>query len=51
MDSEPKEIELKLRVAPEDIVALRNHPNFAGILHNPSRETLNTVYRYHHGGR
>ena len=44
MDSEPKEIELKLRVAPEDIVALRNHPHFAGILHNSSRETLNSVY-------
>jgi hypothetical protein len=29
MDGEPKEIELKLRIAPEDIVVLRNHPRFA----------------------
>ncbi len=29
MDSEPKEIELKLRVSPEDMAALRAHPHFA----------------------
>ena len=44
MDSEPKEIELKLRVAPEDIAVLRNHPNFAGALHDPTHETLDSVY-------
>jgi len=44
MDSEPKEIELKLRVAPEDIAVLRNHPHFAGALHDPTHETLNSVY-------
>jgi inorganic triphosphatase YgiF len=44
MDSEAKEIELKLRVAPEDIVVLRNHPHFARALHNPSREMLDSVY-------
>ena len=44
MDSQPKEIELKLRVAPEDIVALRNHPHFASALHDPTRETLDSVY-------
>ena len=44
MDSEPKEIELKLRVAPEDIAVLRNHPDFAGALHDPTHETLNSVY-------
>src|ERR1017187_2449628 len=44
MDSGPKEIELKLRVAPEDIAALRNHPDFAGALHDPTHETLNSVY-------
>jgi inorganic triphosphatase YgiF len=44
MDSEPKEIELKLRVAPEDIAVLRNHPHFADALHDPTRETLDSVY-------
>ena len=44
MDSEPKEIELKLRVAPEDIAVLRNHPDFAGVFHDPTHETLNSVY-------
>ena len=44
MNSEPEEIELKLRIAPEDIVALGNHPRFAGALHDPTRETLNSVY-------
>jgi triphosphatase len=44
MDSEPKEIELKLLVAPEDIAVLRNHPHFAGALHDPTHETLDSVY-------
>jgi inorganic triphosphatase YgiF len=44
MDSGPKEIELKLRVAPEDIAVLRSHPDFAGALHDPTHETLNSVY-------
>jgi inorganic triphosphatase YgiF len=44
MDSEPKEIELKLRVAPEDIAVLRNHPDFADVFHDPTHETLNSVY-------
>lgn len=44
MDSEQKEVELKLRVAPEDIAVLRNHPHFAGALHEPTHETLNSVY-------
>ena len=44
MDSGPKEIELKLRVAPEDIAALRNHPHFADALHDPTHETLDSVY-------
>src|ERR1039457_5566698 len=44
MDSEPKEIELKLSVAPEDIAVLRNHPHFAGALHDPTHETLDSVY-------
>jgi triphosphatase len=44
MNVEPKEIELKLRVAPEDIAVLRNHPHFAGALHDPTHETLDSVY-------
>ena len=44
MDSKPKEIELKLRVAPEDIVALRNHPHFAGALQIPINEALVSLY-------
>ena len=44
MDSEPKEIELKLRVTPEDIAVLQSHPDFAGALHDSTHETLNSVY-------
>jgi triphosphatase len=41
---EPTEIEIKLWVSPEDIVALQNHPSFAGTLHSPTSETLKSVY-------
>ena len=44
MDSEPKKIELKFRVTPEDIAVLRNHPHFAAALHDPTHETLDSVY-------
>jgi triphosphatase len=44
MDNEPEEIELKLRIDPQDIGALRNHPCFAMVLPDPIRETLNSVY-------
>ncbi len=44
MDNEPKEIELKLRVAPEDAATLRTHPNFASALGEPVSETLVSVY-------
>src|ERR1039458_3879367 len=44
MDSEPKEIELKLRITPEDIAVLQSHPDFAGAFHDSARETLNSVY-------
>ena len=44
MDNEPKEIELKLRVAPEDITVLRNHPHFTAALHDPTHKTLDSVY-------
>ena len=48
MNDDPKEIELKLRVAPEDVATLRAHPNFAGVLSGalgePVSETLVSVY-------
>ncbi len=42
MNNETEEIELKLRITPEDIVAVRKHPRFADAL--PDQETLNSVY-------
>jgi len=44
MVGNPTEVELKLWVAPEDIIVLRNHPHFAGSLHNPTHETLASTY-------
>lgn len=44
MVGKPTEVELKLWVAPEDIIALRNHPHFTGSLHNPTHELLDSVY-------
>ena len=44
MDSGPKEIELKLRVSPENMATLRTHPNFAEGLGEPVKETLVSVY-------
>jgi triphosphatase len=44
MDNDPKEIELKLRVDPADVAALRNHPSFANILRHPVKEALVSVY-------
>src|SRR3984893_14984278 len=44
MVGESTEIEIKLWVSPEDIVALQNHPHFAGTLHSPTSETLKSVY-------
>ena len=44
MDSGPKEIELKLRITPEDIAVLQSHPDFAGAFHDSTHETLNSVY-------
>jgi len=44
MVGNPTEVELKLWVAPEDITALRNHPSFAGSFHDPTHETLDSVY-------
>jgi triphosphatase len=38
------EVELKLWVAPDDIVALRNHRHFADSLHNHTHEILDTTY-------
>ena len=44
MIGNPREVELKLWVAPEDIIALRNHPHFADSLHHPTHETLDSTY-------
>src|SRR4051812_5091805 len=44
MDNDPKEIELKLRVAPEDVATLQADPNFASTLGKPVNETLVSVY-------
>ncbi|MBV9529712.1 MAG: CYTH and CHAD domain-containing protein [Bradyrhizobium sp.] len=44
MGEEPKEVELKLRVASEDIVALRNHTHFAATLRNPVHEAQLSTY-------
>jgi triphosphatase len=44
MDSEPKEVELKLRVSPEAIAMLRAHPDFSGFLGEPVSEQLVSVY-------
>jgi triphosphatase len=44
MGDEHKEIELKLRVAPEDIAVIRCHPHFSSALHDSVHETLNSVY-------
>jgi triphosphatase len=38
------EVELKLWVAPDDIIALRNHPHFTDSLHNQTHEILDTTY-------
>jgi triphosphatase len=44
MVGNPTEVELKLWVAPEDIIALRNHSRFTGSLHNPTHEILDSIY-------
>ena len=44
MDSYPKEIELKLRVSPENMAALATHPHFADSLGEPVNEILVSVY-------
>ena len=44
MVGRPAEVELKLWVTPEDIVALRNYPAFTAALHEPIHEVLESVY-------
>jgi triphosphatase len=44
MVGRPEEVELKLAVTPEDIVALRSYPGFTNSLHNPTHEVLDSVY-------
>ena len=44
MGGTPTEVELKLWVAPEDINAVLHNPRFAASLHDPTRETLDSIY-------
>ena len=44
MDDRPKEIELKLRIAPEDVAVLKNHPNFADAFRDSTHEALDSIY-------
>jgi inorganic triphosphatase YgiF len=44
VNGEPTEIELKLGVSPEDMIALQNHPHFAAAFRDPAIETLRSVY-------
>jgi inorganic triphosphatase YgiF len=44
MNGDPREIELKLLVDPEDMATLKNHPSFSCTLHDPTHEKLNSVY-------
>jgi inorganic triphosphatase YgiF len=44
MVGRPAEVELKLGVTPEDIAALRSYRPFTNALHNPTHETLDSVY-------
>ena len=44
MGSDPKEIELKLQVAPQDIAVLKNHPSFASAFEGLTHERLDSVY-------
>ena len=44
MGSDPKEIELKLQVAPQDIAVLKNHPSFARAFEGLTPERLDSVY-------
>jgi len=44
MGSDPKEIELKLQVAPQDIAVLQNHPIFARAFEGLTPERLDSVY-------
>src|ERR1700742_2461660 len=40
----PTEVELKLWVAPEHIIALQNHLQFTGSVDNPTHEILDSIY-------
>lgn len=44
MIGKPTEVELKLGVTPEHIIALRNHPRFTASFHNPTHQILDSVY-------
>jgi len=44
MESGRTEIQLKLAVSPENIALLKTHPDFAGAFHDPTHETLRSIY-------
>src|SRR4051794_7654750 len=44
MATDPKEIELKLRVEPADAAAIQRDPRFANALRDPVKEALVSVY-------
>ena len=44
MESGRTEIQLKLAVSPENIALLKTHPDFAGAFHDPTHETLHSIY-------
>src|SRR5262245_26602890 len=44
MDEHSKEFELKLRVDPADAASIQSHPNLTGVLRDPTKATLVSVY-------
>ena len=44
MASVPKEVELKLAIAPERLEALKAHPDFQDLLREPENRQINSVY-------
>ena len=44
MESGQTEIQLKLAVTPENIALLKTHPDFADAFHDPTHETLRSIY-------
>ena len=44
MESGQTEIQLKLAVTRENIALLKTHPDFADAFHDPTHETLRSIY-------